>query len=81
MSQATYPAARPRGSLADARRNRIIAGVIFLVIGLLISLGTYEAAASSPTGGTYLVAYGPVIFGAYLLLSGLLGRRAPHGRS
>ncbi len=81
VPQVTYPTARSLRSVADARRSRIVAGAIFLVIGLLISLGTYEAAASNPTGGVYLVAYGPVIFGAYLLLSGLLGRGAPRGRS
>lgn len=33
-------------------------------LGILISLGTFAAASSSPNGGGYLVAWGAVLFGS-----------------
>lgn len=52
-----------------ALRNMAIGGVI-CAIGLVISIGSYQAAASSPSGGSYVVAWGAVIFGGYQFLRG-----------
>jgi hypothetical protein len=32
---------------------------------------TYQSAASSPHGGRYIIAHGPIIFGAIQLLRGI----------
>ncbi len=53
-----------------AMRNMAIGGVI-CVIGLVVSIGSYQAAASSPSGGSYVVAWGAVIFGGFQFLKGL----------
>lgn len=53
-----------------AMRNMAVGGVI-CVIGLIISIGSYQAAANSPSGGSYVVAYGAVIFGGIQFLKGL----------
>ena len=53
-----------------ALRNMAVGGVICL-IGLIISIGSYQAAASSPSGGSYVVAWGAVVFGGFQFLKGL----------
>ena len=55
----------------DQRRNAIVIGIIMLGLGLAITVGTESLAASSG-GGTYIIAYGPMIGGIVLLLKGLL---------
>ena len=57
------------------RRSRkqkdIVLGSILLVVGLLITVGTYNSASQS--GGTYFIAYGPMIVGVIRLFKGLAG--------
>lgn len=79
---APYPVTPPTGQrMSAARRNRIAVGAILLAIGLLVTAGTYGLAATNPSGGTYFVAYGPAIIGAYLLITGLVGRGIPRRRT
>lgn len=47
----------------------IALGLVLIVIGILITAVTYGSASSS--GGTYIVAYGPIIFGVIKLFRGL----------
>ena len=60
---------------AAERRSRkqkdIVLGSILLGVGLLITLGTYGSASQS--GGTYFIAYGPMIVGVIRLFRGLAG--------
>lgn len=53
-----------------SRRNGdlVIGGLLF-GLGLLITVGTYGSASES--GGTYVVAYGPMIVGAIRIFRGL----------
>jgi len=44
-------------------RRRFFINLAIALAGGLVSLGTYGAAASSPTGGTYLVFWGAMLFG------------------
>ncbi len=60
-----------RGARQDLRQQRIAIGGLFIVIGLLVTVGTYSLASSSPGGGTYFIAFGPVIFGIYSVARGL----------
>ena len=55
----------------DQRRNAIVGGIIMLGLGLAVTIGT-ESMASSSGGGTYIIAYGPILGGIVLLLKGLL---------
>jgi hypothetical protein len=60
---------------AAERRSRkqkdIVLGSILLGVGLLITVGTYGSASQS--GGTYFIAYGPMIVGVIRLFRGLAG--------
>ena len=51
----------------DARNQMIIGGLIFFV-GLAITIGTYSAASD---GGSYVVAWGAIIFGAIRFFRGM----------
>jgi len=60
---------------AAERRSRkqkdIVLGAILLGVGLLITVATYNSASQS--GGTYFIAYGPMIVGVIRLFKGLAG--------
>jgi uncharacterized membrane protein len=47
----------------------IVLGIILIVIGIAITVITHDHA--SQQGGTYIVAYGPIVFGAIRLFRGL----------
>ena len=54
-----------------ARASRDIGyGLVLLVIGLVVTAVTYSSA--SRDGGTYIIAYGPMVVGAIRLLRGLV---------
>lgn len=55
----------------NAVKNMLIGGVI-CIIGLVISIGSFQAASSSSSGGSYVVAWGAVIFGGWQFLKGLM---------
>ena len=67
---------QPASAMANVARSRgirqIVIGAVIFVIGLLITVGTYSSASSSPTGGTYFVAYGPMIFGVIGMIRGAI---------
>ncbi len=67
-----YRAPVRRASGRDLREQRLLGGAILLLIGLVVTGGTYALAASSPGGGTYLIAFGPVLLGIYYLARGLM---------
>ena len=52
------------------RRNDIVFGSLLLVAGLMITVFTFNSASQS--GGTYIVAYGPIIVGVIKLARGLM---------
>lgn len=57
-----------------ARANRdMLVGALWCGGGILITVITYSA-ASGPQGGTYLLAWGPIIFGGIQFLRGLMSR-------
>ena len=67
---------QPASAMANVARSRgirqIVIGAVIFVIGLLITVGTYSSASSSPTGGTYFVAYGPMIIGVISIIRGVI---------
>ena len=53
----------------DKKSRDIALGAILLVVGILVTAFTYDSA--SQQGGTYIIAWGPMVFGAIRLFKGL----------
>jgi hypothetical protein len=68
------------GGMAGMARRRgtrqVITGSVLFLIGLVITIFTYGHASSSATGGTYFVAWGPMVFGIIAIVRGLLALRS-----
>jgi hypothetical protein len=47
-------------------------GSLICVVGIAITVGSYEMAASSPGGGSYLLAWGAIVFGGVRFLKGVI---------
>jgi len=62
---------RRKTAIRNRGKKRIKIGSIAIAVGAVISVGTFLAAASSPSGGIYFVAFGPVLLGVYYLALGL----------
>jgi hypothetical protein len=58
-------------------QKRMIFGALWFMGGMLVTLFTYLTAASSPSGGTYVVAWGAIVFGALQFVRGLRGKDIP----
>ena len=54
-----------------AKSRNIAIGLVLLVIGIIVTAVTYDSA--SREGGTYIIAWGPMVFGAIRLFKGLAG--------
>ncbi len=50
--------------------GHLVIGIIALLVGLLITVVTYSN-ASGASGGTYVVAYGPMAYGVVSIIRGL----------
>ncbi len=61
--------ARSKTSSDAATRHMAIGGII-CVIGIVVTVATYSAASSG--GGTYVVAWGAIIYGGWQFLRGLM---------
>jgi hypothetical protein len=48
----------------------MVVGAVLVVIGVAITAGTYHS-ASSRGGGTYFIAYGPIVVGVINFFKGL----------
>jgi hypothetical protein len=55
----------------DRQRRAIVGGLLLFGVGAAITLLTQSAAEASG-GGTYIIAYGPIVWGIIYLLKGLL---------
>lgn len=57
---------------ARSRATRLLFGsAAFAGLGLIVTIGSYSAATSSHSGGTYWIWYGPIIAGAIAALVAL----------
>jgi hypothetical protein len=61
---------------ARAAERRMLSGALWCVGGILVTLITYFSAASSPSGGTYFVAWGAIVFGGLRFFQGLTSKNA-----
>lgn len=62
------PELTERAARVHAQRS-IVWGVVWLVAGIVITAATYNAA--SREGGTYVVAYGPILVGVIKIFRGI----------
>jgi hypothetical protein len=58
----------------SASNRGIVVGLILIVVGIVITAVTYASASASQTGGTYIVAYGPIAGGVISLFRGLASK-------
>jgi hypothetical protein len=65
-----------KGQREAAQRNMLI-GALFCAGGTAVTVLTYQAAASSPGGGRYLLAWGAILFGAIQFFRGLFQMSGP----
>ena len=61
----------PTDQLRRAGRRNMIAGASVALVGVLITVGTYYMAATSPGGGRYAIAWGLVLVGLLQLFRGV----------
>jgi hypothetical protein len=51
--------------------TQVMIGIVMIVIGCGVTFFSYQAAANSPTGGTYIVTFGLIIAGIFRVIRGL----------
>jgi len=61
---------RPGSRAPQSPARNMIVGAVWCIVGIVITAATYGAA--SRRGGTYVVAWGAIIFGGFQFLKGLL---------
>jgi hypothetical protein len=62
-----------RQILAQKYARHMGYGLLWAVGGTVVTAVTYSAAASSPSGGTYVVAWGAILYGVIDFFRGLFG--------
>ena len=50
--------------------KQILIGIVLLIVGIAITAGTHSAATRNG-GGTYMIAYGPIVVGVITLFKGI----------
>jgi hypothetical protein len=65
------PSQQQQYSDSGDQSGQVMIGVAMIVIGLGITFCSYQAAASNPGGGTYVVTFGLVIAGIFRVIKGL----------
>ena len=69
---AAYAPAAVEEAEGDPALRDFAIGGLFLAIGVGVTVWTYSLAAQSRGGGTYVVAYGPIVYGAFRLFRGFV---------
>jgi hypothetical protein len=59
----------PETGIASTGKSDMLIGGLWIAGGLLITFGTYALASN---GGTYFITYGPVIYGVYRFIRGIV---------
>lgn len=73
VSQTAKPDA-PDDPVRAAAEKRMHSGALWCLGGILVTVFSYLAAVSSPFGGTYIIAWGAILFGGVRFFQGLSGR-------
>jgi len=62
---------RMRGdAISAAGKKNMLYGLLWCVGGAIVTAATYQVAANSPNGGSYVVAWGAIVFGGIQFLRG-----------
>jgi hypothetical protein len=61
----------PDSAAHDAANKNMLVGGLWCLGGILVTAATYGAASNNPNGGSYVVAWGAIIFGAMQFFRGL----------
>jgi hypothetical protein len=72
MGAPGIPAGDPRAAKRAIAMRRMLVGGGLCILGIAITAGTYNSAADSG-GGTYFIAYGPMVVGGIRFFQGLFG--------
>jgi uncharacterized membrane protein len=67
-SLVNYAVSTHKAEIRKGAAKQLGVGILLLVIGIVITAATYSMASR---GGIYVVAYGPIVFGAISILRGL----------
>ena len=54
----------------DAAQEMMMKGALWCIGGIVVTFGTYSLASG---GGTYIIAWGAIVFGAVKFVRGLIG--------
>jgi hypothetical protein len=77
--QITAMSGQDRAVLHQAKAKKgvklMVIGGLLALAGIIITAVTYSDASSDAEGGTYIVAYGPIIFGIILFIQGFIQSR------
>lgn len=72
MGAPGLPQGDPRAAKRALAGRRMMVGLVLLIVGIAITAGTYNS-ASDRGGGTYFIAYGPMVVGGIRFFQGLFG--------
>src|ERR1039457_626098 len=67
-SMVNYAVSTHKAEIRKGAAKQLGVGILLVVVGIVITAATYSMARH---GGMYVVAYGPVVFGAISILRGL----------
>jgi hypothetical protein len=67
-SMVNYAVSTHKAEIRKGAVKQLGVGLLMVVVGVVITAATYSMASN---GGIYVVAYGPIIFGAISVLRGL----------
>lgn len=62
-----------RREMAGKYARKMLYGFIWALGGTIVTVATYQRAASSSAGGTYIIAWGAILFGIIDFFRGLSG--------
>ncbi len=69
-----HSAERPGGlvNLKKAGHKNMLYGALWCIGGIIVTALTYLEAVTNPAGGTYIIAWGAIVFGAIQFIRGLV---------
>lgn len=60
----------PQVSRRAVAESRMLVGALWFIGGVLVTAFSYSSAANNPAGGSYIIAYGAIIFGVIKFIQG-----------
>ena len=76
-TSATPPEMTPEEAARAQAKKRMRNGALWFTGGIILTTVTYLSAIHAPNGGTYIIAWGAILFGAVRFFQGLFGGKPP----